>query len=124
LLTLPPDVTNLMSLDLFLNPLTNLVLPEPLADTNLAELVQALRNQNIVVSTYALTIHFSPPRLLPGAFHMDITGPPGVYTILGSMDFVAWSEVAVETNLFGSIRLNDSITPLSQQKFYQARLNP
>ena len=122
-LTLPPDA-NLTTLELELNPLTNLVLSDPLAATNLAELVQFLRDHNVAVLTYPLTIQLVNPRPIPGAFHFDLTAPPGVYTLLGSTDLVVWSQLAVETNTLGFIRFDDTTAHLSLQKFYQARVLP
>src|SRR5262249_18024841 len=91
-ITLPPDLLQLTSvdftlLDFFGNPpLASLVLPEPLAATNLAETVATLLNQGTAVFTYPLTVQLAVPQVLAGEFQFAVDGPPGIYTILGSTD--------------------------------------
>jgi hypothetical protein len=122
-LTLPPDMTQLTSLVLDGNPLTSLVLSEPLAATNLAETVASLRSQGISVITYPLAVRLiSPRRSLNGTFAFTLVGPPGVYTVLGSVDLRTWSELGQATNKIGSIDFTDVAAHLSQQKYYRVRL--
>ena len=124
-LTLPPDATNLSTLVLGGNPLTTFVLSEPQAATKLAFTVTTLRNQGVSVFTYPLTVRLVQPRTLAGAFQFGITGPPGVYTVLGSADLAAWSAVGAATNTLGSAIFTDAQANLSPHKFYRAlQLSP
>jgi len=120
-LTLPPDMTKLTALFVDGNPLSTFVLSEPLAATNLAATVAALRSQGVSVFIYPLTIQLVQLRILAGAFQLEITGPPGVYAVLGSTDLTAWSELGTVTNQLGFGRFMDATAALSGQKFYQAR---
>ena len=123
--TLPPDMTQLIGLGFLANPLATFVLPEPLAATNLAGDVASLQGQGVSVFTYPLTIQLIRPRELTGAFQFGITGPPGVYTVLGSTDLTAWSEVGTASNTLGSISFVDVASHLFPQRFYRALLqNP
>ena len=104
------------------NPLTTFVLSEPLAATNLAADVASLRNQGVSVFTYPLAVQLVRLRQPIGAFQFAITGPPGVYTVLGSTDLATWSAVGVATNPLGSVVFTDVTAHLSPQKFYRALL--
>ncbi len=106
------------------NPLDTFVLSEPLAATNLPDLVASLRNQNVSVFTYPLTIQLVAPQILAGAFQFAADGPPGVYTFLGSTNFVDWIELGVATNTLGFVRFSDPTPPLSPQKLCRAFLAP
>jgi formylglycine-generating enzyme required for sulfatase activity len=121
-LTLPPDIAKLATLQLDGNPLTTLVLSEPLATTGLAGVVDSLRNQGVAVFTYPLVAQLVQPLMLTGAFKLGITGPPGVYTVLGSTNLEAWSTVGVATNPLGSIHFTDVTANASPQKFYRLQL--
>jgi formylglycine-generating enzyme required for sulfatase activity len=121
-LTLPPDMTQLTSLFLDANPLTTLVLSETLAATNLAATVASLWNQGVSVFTYPLAIQLVRPRTSVGAFQFGITGPPGLYAVLGSGDLAVWNALGVATNSLGSINFTDVTANLSPQKFYRALL--
>src|SRR5262249_55972474 len=118
---LPPDVTRLASVFVNGNPLKTLVLSEPLAATNLAQLVATLRGRGVSVFTYPLTLQLLRPRALVGAFQFGITGPPGVYAVLGPADLGAWSKVGVASNPLGSVSFTDEPAQLSPRRFYQAR---
>jgi len=121
-LTLPPDVMQLTNLDLTLNPLTILALSEPLASVNLAETVASLRDQGVFVSSYPRTSQLiSPRRTEDGEFTFAVIGPPGVYAVLGSVDFSTWSELGALTNDFGVARFSDTGAALSPHKFYRVR---
>jgi hypothetical protein len=121
-LTLPPDLAKLTFLFLESNPLNTLVLSEPLALTNLAEIIATLQSQNVSVFTFPLNIRLTLPRRTDaGAFQFALIGPPGIYTLLGSDDLAVWSELGVLTNQLGLVRFSD-LAPLSPQKFYAARL--
>jgi Leucine-rich repeat (LRR) protein len=125
-LTLPPDMTNLTALSFLGNPLTTLVLSEPLvASTNLDvnfTTVDSLRSQGLAVVAYRLTVALIPPRqIVGGRFDVSVTGPPGVYTLFGSADLSAWSELDVGTNTLGNVRFTDA-APVAPQKFYMAQL--
>lgn len=121
-LTLPPDMTQLVWLVLDGNPLTTLVLSQPLAASNLQDTVATLQGQGVSVFTYPLAIQLVRPRPLTGAFQFGITGPPGVYVVLGSADLVAWTEVGIATNSLGSVAFNDVESHLSPLRFYRAQL--
>lgn len=115
-------MTELVSLVLDGNPPMALVLPETLAATNLAATVTSLRGQGVSVFTYSLTIQLASPRLTAlGAFEFTLTGPPGVYTVLGSADLATWSELGSATNLLGSADFTDLTAGLSTRKLYRAR---
>jgi hypothetical protein len=104
------------------NPLATLVLSESLAATNLAVTVASLRNQGASVFTYPLAVHLISPRLTAGGtFEFTLTGPPGVYSVLGSTDLAVWSELGVASNTIGSIVFNDVTADLPTRKFYGAR---
>jgi len=119
-LTLPPDIASLVSLVLDGNPVTTLVLSDPLAGGNLSDAVTALRNQGVNVFTYPLVTQLLRPRLLTGAFQFGITGPPGVYTVLGSDDLTAWSPIGFATNQLGSVSFVDTTARLSPHRCYRA----
>jgi len=127
-LTLPPDQTKLttLSLDGTLdgNPLSTLVLSEPLAETNLAATVALLRSEGVLVVTYSLAVQLISPTPTPdGAFEFALIGPPGVYTVFSSADLVVWSELGALTNQLGVARFTDRAL-LSPQKFYRACSTP
>jgi len=85
--------------------------------------IAALRNQGLSVFTYPLSVLLlSPARNTIGAFELTLTGPPGLYSVLGSADFSFWHEVGIATNSLGSIGFTDLTTILSQRRFYRARL--
>ena len=117
-------MTRLVALSFLSNPLTTLVLSEPLAgSTNLAVnfgTVASLRDQGIDVFTYPLAVQLVRPRTLAGAFQFGITGPPGVYAVLESTNLAAWSTLGIVTNDLGSISFTDVTAPFSPQKFYRA----
>jgi formylglycine-generating enzyme required for sulfatase activity len=125
-LTLPPDMTNLVALGFLLNPLTTLVLSEPLAaSTNLSvnlTTIASLQNQGISVFTYPLAVQLVRLRQFVGRFQFGITGPPGVYAVLGSTNLAFWSVLSDVTNQLGSINFNDVTVNSSRQKFYRALL--
>jgi len=122
-LTLPPDMTQLTALGFLGNPLATLVLSEPAA-TNLATEVASLRNQGVSVFTYPLAVQLIRIRQPIGAFQFAIVGPPGVYVVLGSTDFTAWSQVGVATNSLGGVVFTDVTAHLSPLKFYRALWTP
>jgi formylglycine-generating enzyme required for sulfatase activity len=122
-LTLPPDMTNLVALGFLLNPLTTLVLSEPLAaSTNFTvnlTTVASLPGQGVSVFTYPLAAQLIRPQMFIGAFKFAITGPPGVYSVLGSTNLLAWSALGVATNPLGSVNFTDVTAHLSSEKFYR-----
>jgi formylglycine-generating enzyme required for sulfatase activity len=121
-LTLPPDIAKLATLLLDGNPLTTFVLSEPLAATGLASVVDSLRNQGVAVFTYPLEVQLVRLLMLAGAFKFGITGPPGVYTVLGSTNLATWRAVGVATNPLGSVNFHDVTANASPRKFYRALL--
>ena len=121
-LTLPPDMTQLIGLGFLANPLTTFVLPENLATTNLAGDVASLRDQGVSVFTYPLGVSLVRPQTLIGAFQFGITGPPGVYAVLGSTDLAVWSQLSAATNRLGALSFHDVTANLSSQKFYRLLL--
>jgi len=120
--TLPPDMTQLIGLGFLANPLTTFVLPETLAATNLAGDVAALRDQGVSVFTYPLAVQLVRPRQFVGRFQFGITGPPGVYAVLGSTNLAVWSVLGDVNNPLGGINFNDVTANSSPQKFYRALL--
>ncbi|MCI0747380.1 MAG: SUMF1/EgtB/PvdO family nonheme iron enzyme [Verrucomicrobia subdivision 3 bacterium] len=125
-LTLPPDMTRLTTLGFLSNPLTTLVLSEPLAaSTNLTvnlETIAALPSQGVAVFTYPLVAQLVRPLALIGAFKFAITGPPGVYSVLGSTNLTDWNAVGVAANPLGGVNFHDVTANASPQKFYRAVL--
>jgi formylglycine-generating enzyme required for sulfatase activity len=119
-ITLPPDLIQLGALGYLGNPLTTLVLPEFLAETTLAIELTVIRNLGVSVFTYPLTVQLVRPLALVGAFKFGITGPPGVYTVLGSTNLADWSAVGVATNPLGSVNFHDVTANASPRKFYRA----
>jgi formylglycine-generating enzyme required for sulfatase activity len=120
--TLPPDMTQLTSLGFLANPLTTFVLSEELAATGLAPDVAALRNQGVNVFTYPLDVQLIRIRQPIGAFQFAISGPPGVYSVLGSSDLVTWSNIRSVSNGLGNVVFTDGEAHLSSRKFYRAML--
>jgi hypothetical protein len=59
---------------------------------------------------------------LIGAFKFGITGPPGVYSVLGSTNLTVWSAVGVANNPLGSVNFHDVTANASPQKFYRVVL--
>ena len=125
-LTLPPDMTQLVSVAFQSNPLTTFVLSELLAaSTNLLvnlEPLTALPGNEVSVFTYPLIAELVRPRMFTGRFQFGITGPPGVYAILGSTNLAVWDVVGTASNPLGSISFNDVTVNLSPRKFYRALL--
>jgi len=120
--TLPPDMTQLIGFGFLGNPLTTFVLSESLAGTNLAGDVASLQGQGVSVFTYPLAVQLVRPRAFVGRFQFGITGPPGVYAVLGSTNLAVWNVLGVATNPLGSINFNDVTANLAPQKFYRALL--
>src|SRR5262249_26269002 len=124
-LTIPPGMTQLRGLVLFGVPLATLVLPEPLAATNLALQVASLRDAGVQVLTYPLAIQMiSPMTVQDGGFELTVIGPPGIYSILGSPDLSDWSDLGTLTNQLGNVRFSDQTASLSSRKFYRTRAIP
>ena len=119
--TLPPDMTRVVDLGFLSNPLTLFVLSE-LAATNLAADVAFLQSQGVPVFVYPLTVQLVKPRAVDGAFQFGITGPPGIYTVIGSTNLAAWSVVRTVTNRVGALTFTDVTGNLVPQKFYQLLL--
>jgi formylglycine-generating enzyme required for sulfatase activity len=120
--TLPPDMTQLIGLGFLANPLTTFVLSESLAATNLAGDVAALQNQGVAVFVYPLTIRLVRALASTGAMRFGITGPPGVYNVLGSTNLTIWNPVGAIGNPLGGILFLDVTS--SPRKFYRAVLQP
>jgi hypothetical protein len=89
---------------------------------NVANTVAVLQTQGVSVFTYPLAIQLLRPRALTGAFQFGITAPPGVYSILGSSDLSAWSEVGIASNRLGSFSFVDATAHLFPRRFYRAIL--
>ena len=119
-LTLLPDVQQLIGLFGGGNPFTTFVLSEPLAVTGMASVVDSFRTQGISVFTYPLVAQLVRPLALVGSFKFAITGPPDVYTVLGSTNLTTWSAIGVATNPLGSVNFHDVTSSTSPQKFYRA----
>jgi hypothetical protein len=117
-LTLLPDLTALSTLALDNNPLTSLVLSEPLA-ANLALVIANLRNQGVSVSTYPIAVSLALPHRVAGSFEFTLVGPPGSYAILASTNLTGWSALATVTNQLGSAIFTDAIS--NPSKFYRAQ---
>jgi formylglycine-generating enzyme required for sulfatase activity len=120
--TLPPDLQQLIGLFVGGNPLATFVLSEPLAATGMASVVDSFRNQGVAVFTYPLAVQLVLPRAFSGAFKFGITGPPGVYTVLGSTNLAVWSVLRAVSNPLGSINFSDATANSSPQKFYRTLL--
>ncbi len=119
-ITLPPDMQQLIGLFVGENPLTTFVLSEQLAATGMASVVDSFRRQGISVFTFPLAVQVVQPLMLPGSFKFGITGPPGVYSVLGSTNLTTWSAVGVASNPLGSVNFHDVTANASPQKFYRA----
>jgi len=122
-LTLQPDMTNLTTLLLDGNPLTQLVLSEAEA-AHLPGVIASLENQGIPVFTYPMEVQLKKLIQLPGAFRFGIAGPPGVYRVFSSTNLASWSMFDVVNNPLGGIFFTDTAAHLSPQKFYRAQLIP
>jgi hypothetical protein len=122
-LTLPADLTSLSTLNLDDNPLLQtFVLSEPLAATRLADQVASLRGEGVSVYVYPVAVSLvSGQRTIAGAFEFTLTGPPGAYTIMGSANLAAWSELGTLTNEIGTAVFTDLTVTNSLQNFYRAR---
>jgi len=117
--TLPPELSNLASLFVEGNPLATLVLSEPEA-TNLAATVASLQSEGVTIFTYPLTVQLLQPRPLTAAFEFGVSGPPSVYAVLASADFVAWNQIGVASNRVGRVPFVDVTVHLFSQRFYRA----
>jgi hypothetical protein len=96
-------------------------LSESIAAGRLAGLVASLNTQGVSVITYPVAISLIAPHLREDHnFDFEVTGPPGVYTILQSADLASWSTLGLATNTLGSINFTDVTANLSSQKFYRA----
>ena len=121
-LTLAPDMTQLTTLFVLGNPFVTFVISEPMAVTNLAPVVAELRNQGVSVFTYPLDIQLVRTLELAGAFKFAITGPPGVYTVLGSTNLADWSAVGEVNNPHGGVNFHDATENALRRRFYRALL--
>jgi hypothetical protein len=115
----------LTALSFLANPLTTLILSEPLAaspnlDVNLTGGVDFLVRNGVSVFTYPMAVQLVRPQPLAGAFQFGITGPPGVYAVLTSTNLAVWNELGVATNSLGSASFTDVTANLSPLKFYRA----
>jgi hypothetical protein len=124
-LTMPPDVAGLAGLVFDGDPLATFVLSEQLrqAPTYLALVFPVLRAQGVAVFTYPLAVSLvSPRRTLAGEFAFTLAGPPGIYALLSSTNLTTFSALGTVTNTLGSAIFTDGQAPLSSQKFYRAQL--
>jgi formylglycine-generating enzyme required for sulfatase activity len=121
-ITFPPDLQQLIAFFAADNPLTTLVLSEPLAGAGMASVVDSFRSQGIPVYTYPLEARLVGSLALEGAFKFGITGPPGVYSVLGSSNLTQWSAVGVATNPLGSINFHHVTSNAVPRQFYRAQL--
>jgi len=113
-------MTNLVSIGFRFNPLTALLIPEPLAVTAFANNFDDLRNGGVTIRTYPVKVQLLQPQTLSGDFQFVITGPPGIYTILASGDLATWTELGTATNTIGITSFTDLNAHLSVRKFYRA----
>ena len=66
-----------------------------------------------LVFTYPLALSLvSPRRTLARALELTLTGPPGIYAVLGSPDLAIWSELGLATNQLGSAVFADATASL------------
>lgn len=119
-LVLPPDTEQLTTVLLGGNPLASFVLSEPMATNALAALVASLQGDGISVFTYPALPRLIRPLALIGSFKFGITGPPGVYSILGSTNLANWSAAGIASNPLGSVNFHDVTANAVPQKFYRA----
>jgi hypothetical protein len=113
-------MTQVTALGFLGNPLTIVVLPEPLAIT-LADTIAAMGEQGIAVFTYPLTPQLAAPRITPdGSFQFNVLGPPGVYTFSASTDLTTWIDLGTATNTIGDARFIDMAPLTPPQRFYRA----
>jgi hypothetical protein len=101
------------------NPLATVVLPEPLANGDLAGAVSDLKSQGVALFSYPLTLQLVQPRSFVGAFNFGITGPPGVYSVFTSTNFMDWTPLESTTNTVGALRFTDTTAHFSSRKFYR-----
>jgi internalin A len=124
-LTLAPDMTQLTSLFVDGNPFTTFVISEPLAATNLAALVSSLQNQGVSLRRYPLSANLLPAaQPVRGGVKITLTGPPGIYTVLGSTNLTSWNVSGSLTNNLGSAIFTDLDTDRPLRKFYRAHFGP
>jgi hypothetical protein len=91
----------------------------------LADEVAFLKGQDVSIYTFPLAVGLVlGQRTTAGAFEFTLTGPPGVCTILGSIDLADWSELGTLTNELSSVVFTDLTVTNSLQNFYRARLAP
>ena len=114
----PPDMTQITAFGFLANPLTTVVLPEPL-EIPLAETIATLQSEGVVVFTYPLAIEMALPREITDGFNINVSGPPGVYKLQASDDLATWNEIGTATNTIGAARFDDT-SPPSTQRFYRA----
>jgi formylglycine-generating enzyme required for sulfatase activity len=88
----------------------------------MASVADSLRNQGVSVFTYPLVAQLVQPLALIGSFKFGITGPPGVYSVLGSTNLGTWTAVGIASNRLGSVLFHDVTSSASPQKFYRVLL--
>jgi formylglycine-generating enzyme required for sulfatase activity len=121
-LTLPTGANRLRQLQIIDNPLATVVLPERLAATNLAGTVASLQHGGVSIFTYPEVPELVRPRMFIGAFKIGITGPPGVYSVLGSTNLTSWKVLGSASNPLGSVNFSDPVGNSFPKRFYRVLL--
>ena len=116
-------MTNLTTLFLAGNPLTTLVLSEPMAAT-LSNLVASLKSSGVNVFTYPLDVQLIRIREPIGAFQFAVSGPPSTYTVLASTNLANWDPIGSVSNPLGKIVFTDEMSHNFPQRFYRVAKSP
>ena len=74
-------------------------------------------DQNILPGGFSV---FNNKLYILGGFNINVLGPPGVYTLLGSDDLATWTELGTATNTIGDARFEDSTPFPPAHRFYRA----
>ncbi len=122
-LTLPPDLTTLVSL--LVDPsLTSLVLSEPLSSGPLSPTIGDLRNQGAAVFVYPLRPRLiAKPRTADEPFRSLPLGPPGIYRIQASLVLSGWEDIGPALNENGSVWVTDPSAAARDESFYRALMS-
>ncbi len=114
---LPPNLERLASLDLSFNALAVWAIPDGLRHLTTLNLAGNLLGK----FPYPLAIRMeTPQRAASGDVELAVTGPPGVYAILGSTALATWSQAGQATNQVGRVSFMDTSSPFAAARYFRA----
>jgi hypothetical protein len=114
-------MTSLALLDLRLNPLATLVLPEPIVG-HVSPYVGELTRQGVSVYIYPLEVRLVAAPTVTDKFTFTFAGPPGSYRVQATSDFSTWTDLDEVPNVVGSGVFTDASVAPRQHCFYRVKL--